>query len=487
MKRLSLSPTTRRLRPGHWRPSTWPFLVITMLLLLGWERAEAQSTNGLAYAVTNGSVTITGFDCNSSIVAIPAVIAGLPVTGIGSNAFAQCQILATVTIPSSVTNIGDFAFAGCQNLAGVTIPISVASIGNNAFEDCANLTSLTIPGGVTRIGDLAFNFCESLTNLSIPSSVTNIGYGAFATCSSLESITVDALNPSYRSVDGILFDKSQTTVVQCPGGKGGSYAIPSSVTNIGDYAFSNCQGLTNLTIPSTVTSIGAYAFLGCFGMASFTIPASLTSIGDYVFSGCSLTSATIPSGVTSIGDYAFFGCSVVSVTIPSSVTNIGDSAFCQCPSLTNVTIPSSVISIGDSAFSNCSHLTGVNFLGNAPAGSAAFSSPATVFYLPGTTGWGSSLGEAPTAVWALANPVILTTAGQVAITANGFGFRIPWATNAAVVVEAAAALTPSSWSPLSTNLIRYSPDSANAFNGWSQFNDPEWTNYPSRFYRVRQQ
>jgi hypothetical protein len=80
--------------------------------------------------------------------------------------------------------------------------------------------------------------------------------------------------------------------------------------------------------------------------------------------------------------------------------------------------------------------------------------------------------------------VILSSTGKLAITPKGFGFRISWATSAAVVVEASAALTPSSWSPLSTNIINYSPGSTNAFNGWLQFNDSAWTNYPSRFYRM---
>ena len=61
--------------------------------------------------------------------------------------------------------------------------------------------------------------CTSLTSVTIPSSVTSIGDGAFADCTSLTAITVDALNPVYSSVDGVLFNKSQTTLVQYPGAK----------------------------------------------------------------------------------------------------------------------------------------------------------------------------------------------------------------------------------------------------------------------------
>ena len=137
--------------------------------------------------------------------------------------------------------------------------------------------------------------------------------------------------------------------------------IPSSVTSIGDWAFSGCSGLTSLTIPSSVTSISDYAFYGCSGLTSLTIPSSVTSIGDWAFHGCSgLTSLTLPSGVTSISESAFRGCSgLTSLTIPSSVTEIGESAFRGCSGLTSLTLPSSVTSIGGYAFYGCSGLISI--------------------------------------------------------------------------------------------------------------------------------
>ena len=117
-----------------------------------------------------------------------------------------------------------------------------------------------------------------------------------------------------------------------------SLTIPSSVTEIGGYAFSGCSGLTSLTIPSGVTSIGGYAFYDCSGLTSLTIPSSVTEIGRYAFYGCSgLINLTIPSGVTEIGSEAFEGCSgLTSLTIPSSVTSIGDWAFEGCSGLTSI-------------------------------------------------------------------------------------------------------------------------------------------------------
>ena len=107
---------------------------------------------------------------------------------------------------------------------------------------------------------------------------------------------------------------------------------------IGNYAFSDCSGLTSLILPSSVTSIGYSAFYGCIRLTSLTLPSSVTSIGSSAFEGCrSLTSLILPSSVTSIGSSAFSGCSgLTSLTLPSSVTSIGDSAFEGCSGLTSI-------------------------------------------------------------------------------------------------------------------------------------------------------
>ena len=253
-----------------------------------------------------------------------------------------------------------------------------------------------IPNSVTSIGGSAFS-CSGLTSVTIPNSVTSIGEWAFFDCCGLTTINVSNDNPNYIAKDGVLFNKQLTTLIQYPARKQGAYAIPNSVTSIGEWAFRGCSGLTSVTIPNSVTSIGEGAFFQCSGLTSVTIPNSVTSIGYRAFYGCSgLTSVTIPNSVTSIGEWAFAGCSINvsddnpnyiakdgvlfnkqlttliqypagkqgAYAIPNSVTSIGYQAFSGCKGLTSIEIPNSVTSIGNEAFYGCRGLTSMT-IGNS--------------------------------------------------------------------------------------------------------------------------
>jgi len=258
------------------------------------------------------------------------------VTNLAMCAFEGCTSLTSVTIPNTVTSIGDYVFSGCSSLTSVTIPDSVTSIGAGAFDGCDSLTSVTIPDSVTDIGDYAFSACNSLTSVRIGKSVKRIGERAFGGIN-LTSIEVESNNDHFSSLEGVLFNKDQTKIITCPGGKQGEYEIPNGVTSI-DWAFEDCRKLTSVTIPNSVTEIGQWAFVDCKSLTSVTFGDSISIIMDYAFAGCSsLTNMTIPNSVTDIRDWAFNGCSsLTSVTLPASVTSISDLAFRECDRLTTV-------------------------------------------------------------------------------------------------------------------------------------------------------
>ena len=390
-------------------------LLATMLVLtcipMGALSVSAASSNGFEYSVSSNKATITGYTGAGGAITIPAKLGNYPVVAIGNKAFQYCDTLTSVTIGSSVTSIGNYAFYGCNtltsvaignnvttigdyafyycnSLTSVTIPNSVTAINEGTFYSCANLASVTIGSNVTSIGGYAFRYCDSLTSVTIPNNVTTIGDCAFDKCVGLESVTlgdsvlristnafygcnsltaihVTPNNPTYSSLDGVMFNKDKTTLVRYPIGRSGAYTIPDGVTSIRTGAFYRAK-LTALTIGNDVATIGSGAFQECDALASITLGDGITTIEDNAFMDCdSLTSVTIPDSVTTIGRYAFCQCyGLTSVTIGDNVTSIGDYAFMNCKKLPSITIPVSVTTVGYNAFYNCTGLTDVYYAGD---------------------------------------------------------------------------------------------------------------------------
>jgi BspA type Leucine rich repeat region (6 copies) len=606
-----------------WSQTVAKILATGMAVLLP-AVVQAQFT----FTTNNGTITITGYAGSGGTAVIPSTTNGYTVTGIGEFAFEDCTTITSIVIPNSITNIGEgpflactsvtnismsagnswfsslngvlfdsgqetliayppgrtngtyilpfltsigeyafascssltnmyidlnnvgaFAFLECTGLTSVTVTnplngvgdIAPINIGENAFFGCAGLTNVLMANTVTNIGDWAFGECTSLTNVIIPSRLIDVGSFAFALCDKLRFIYFQSNAPSndgtafygdpdagvyylpgaigwgttfggaptmeestpasdfyYDTFDGSVnilgYNNNDPSVVVIPSTINGypvtsiesqafqdarvtRVTIPGSVTSF-EGAFSTCLDLTTVSIDNGVINIGQDAFLGCGNLTSVTIPNSVTSIGERAFVGSGLTTVTIPGSVTNIGDSAFGACNnLTNITIPNSIISIGASAFGGCTSLTNIVIPRGVTSIGSDIFESCTNLTSAYFEGDAPPdlGNAFQGDPATVYYLPGTTGWGATFGGVPTALWYQPQPTILSFEPSFGMKNQQFGFPISWATNASVMVQACTNLTNPVWVSVATNVLS---------NGTNYFSDTQWTNYPSRFYRV---
>jgi formylglycine-generating enzyme required for sulfatase activity len=319
-------------------------------------------------------------------------------------------------------------------LAGVSLiagspTLWAAEFGDFGYESSGTRITITGyygPGGdvaipdsilglpVTSIRSHAFSNLPGPTRITIPDSVTIIERWAFFGSTSLTAIEVDPANAFFSSLDGVLFNKNQTALIRCPGGRTGTYTIPDSVTSIRSSAFADCTGLTSVIIPGSVTSIGDSAFSNCTGLTSIIIPGSVTSIGDEAFSRCTgLTSVTIPDSVTSIGDLEFWGCTSLTAidvdpanpfysSLDGVLFNKSQTELVLCPGgRSTITIPASVTRISEGASAGCWRLQAVYFYGDAPTMEAgAFAQTiATLFHVLGTTGWEATMGGRPTASW----------------------------------------------------------------------------------------
>lgn len=320
----------------------------------------------------------------------------------------------TYYVPSSLTNVSVTggklhygAFSNCTSITNITLGENVTAIDEYAFFGCSALKNINIPSAITEIGKYAFYDCKALTSLELPSGLAAIGELAFFNCGALESIDVASGNTHYRSEENCLIENSTNTIIL------GSInsTVPSSATSIAAYAFSG-SAIASLNIPSTITEIGESAFTGCASLNSITIPfvggsnateASASTLFGYIFGSkpfeggalthqpyeltesenyyipASLKTVTITGGallygsfyncsnitkivigddITVMEEYAFFNCSsLTSITIGSGITEISGRAFYNGNSITELILSDNITSIGNYAFSGFSSIT----------------------------------------------------------------------------------------------------------------------------------
>lgn len=301
------------------------------------------------------------------------------ITAVSDYMFTACSALTSVADLSKVTSVGIQAFMNCSSLTALeglnfsaltsirqeafnnmesfSLELgehtfdSLESLGIRAFANTTGITgTVVLPERITEIPEGAF-LNTGITGVDW-SHITVIGKSAFSKCAGLTELH---LPDSVTSIGERAFDGSGLT---------GELQLPNSVTSIGNYAFRDVKIEGNLVLPNALTFLGIYAFRGT-AISSVTFPSTLKNIGNYAFYSCSNLSGTliIPEGVVSIGTAAFTKTGIEKLELADSVQTISAGAFSTCAKLTSVQIgeqgkgKSQLQTIGSKAFNNDTNIT----------------------------------------------------------------------------------------------------------------------------------
>lgn len=300
--------------------------------------ASAATSGNFKYEIKgNGTATITGYSgASDENIIIPQMVDGYTVAAIGDKAFYKDEknrkIGISVTLPESVKSIGDFAFWN------------------------ANVTSINLPDGLESIGKGVFVGCDEIV------------------------YRVSANHPMFAVIDGALYNKAKKELIQ---GKEGA-SIPEGIRIIGDYAcyrISKCgiqQG--QMALPSTIEEIGDYAFSESWNnelsyddaQQSQSWGEKIRKIGDHAFENTVAGNSwidevifQIPDSVEEIGEACFKNFEVlarkrgvISIGAESKLRNIPDEAFYKdkmisgLGGVTYIRCDAPISSIGEYAFSH---------------------------------------------------------------------------------------------------------------------------------------
>ena len=334
----------------------------------GEEKLPDDAGYGFTYRfVTADTIEITSYYGYEAEVTVPSTIDGYTVVGIESfhdeEGYSTPNTFVTkVILPDTVTYIADEAFYDSDDwsnqthseLREIVLPEGLKTIGEGAFYNNYYLQAIEIPAGVTEIGKGAFAACSNLSSIVFKGENTFLHGGAFGEWTSYASGSfAGKLNELYYDW---LYDDTASDFFVWQGqllaykGTSKTPVIPNTVTVIGAAAFWRAD-ITGVTIPSSVKQIGGYAFYECTSLTSVDIPGSVERIDDSAFSGCTgLTSVTLHKGLKVIGDGGFRDCEgLTSLDLPEGLTTLEDTALYDCENIEHFTFPASLVDMEESS------------------------------------------------------------------------------------------------------------------------------------------
>lgn len=310
--------------------------------------------------------------------------------------------------------VGSHMFENCKKLVSLKLPASAIKVDVVAINGCQKLTELALPESCETVTTGAIQSCDNLESVHLSKAVREFPGNIFASCPNLKVIDIDAENPFFTSVEGIVFSKDMSKLLKYPAGNSNkTYTVPTTVqiigehafeysviegvvlpttlTSIEDFSFSCCKQLEKMVIPSSVTHLGYDTFLLCEHLSEITLSPNIEKIKGGTFSNCiSLSEITIGKGTLDVQGSAFDYCSSLRAIyvddenemyssvdgtlyskgsktlvrcptglykddflVPDGIEVIAENAFKECENIRKFTLPRSLVEIGNFAFTNC--------------------------------------------------------------------------------------------------------------------------------------
>lgn len=269
-----------------------------------------------------------------------------------------------VTLPQNTLHISPSAFSYCHSITGVTLHEGLVSIGAYAFEDATHLNNVIIPASVSYLGSSLFGGCTALNSLTLEEGNTHY----FADGMAIYSMAGDTLVSYHKSADSVFLPDGLLVVDGFDGNNNVKYVhIPNSVNTIGANAFVY-SSLKSIEMPEQMTEVGDFAFYECNSLVHVGMPTTLGTLGRGCFEGCTkLSSIAIPNGLRRISTEAFANCTSLADISWGDVVEVVDSlAFAGCR-LSGLQLPPTVRTVRIGAFESFSR--------NARMDRVAFSAP----------------------------------------------------------------------------------------------------------------
>lgn len=253
------------------------------------------------------------------------------------------------------TSIDASIFAGNTKITYVKLPSEITKITKGLFKGCTALKGVYLPSTVTIIEESAFETCTAMTQIAVPKTVESIGNSAFKGDARLYMVYMKDVDYSgLASIGDHAFDGCSVLSVFCSDTE---FQLPTSVTEIGAYAFNDCKSIAKVDLDTAeLTSMGEYAFAGCTGLTDAVIGMSkketVSTISQHAFDGCTaLASLTFSSKVgqwVKIDEYAFYGCyGLKQLVLPGTISEVANFAFAGCTNLNRIEVKNDNLIIGE--------------------------------------------------------------------------------------------------------------------------------------------